>query len=113
LHVLSQLYTLTGDAGYESILLKERSFYSQGAKQHASAIACSLEAIAQYDSIAVIKTNDESNIESARQILLKQPWRRCFVFFDPEIDFQLCIGKTCFPKGMSVEDCLANYSQSI
>jgi uncharacterized protein YyaL (SSP411 family) len=113
LHVLSQLHALTGDACYEAILIKERSFYSQGAKQHASAIACSLEAIAQVDSIAVIKTNDEANIELARQLLLKQPWRKLFVFFDPEIDFQLCIGKACFPKGMSVEDCLSNYSQSI
>ncbi|PDH26711.1 MAG: hypothetical protein CNB76_01685 [Puniceicoccaceae bacterium MED-G32] len=113
LHVVSQLYALTGESDYESVLIKERSFYSQGARQHASAIACSLEAIAEADSIAVIKTNSEETIDSVRQILLKYPWRRLFVVFDPEVDFQLCLGKTCFPAGRSLEESLANYSQSI
>ena len=113
LHVLSQLYALTGNVDYESILVKERSYYSQGAKQHASAIACSLEAIAQIDSIAVIKTNNQASTESVRRILLKHPWRRLYVLFDPQVDFQLCIGKTCFSKEMSIEESLANYSQSI
>ena len=113
LHVVSQLYALTGDADYETILIKERAFYSQGAKQHASAIACSLEAIAQGDSIAIIKTNNQSDIELARQELLKHPWKRLFMLFDPEVDFQLCIGKTCFPKRASLKESLANYSQSI
>ena len=113
LHVVSQLYALTGESDYESVLIKERSFYSQGARQHASAIACSLEAIAEADSIAVIKTNSEETIDSVRQILLKYPWRRLFVVFDPEVDFQLCLGKTCFPAGISLEESLANYSQSI
>ena len=113
LHVVSQLYALTGDADYETILIKERAFYSQGAKQHASAIACSLEAIAQGDSIAIIKTNNQSDIELARQELIKHPWKRLFMLFDPEVDFQLCIGKTCFPKRASLKESLANYSQSI
>ena len=113
LHVVSQLYALTGDADYEATSIKERAFYSQGAKQHASAIACSLEAIAQGDSIAIIKTNNQSDIELARQELLKHPWKRLFILFDPEVDFQLCIGKTCFPKSTSLKESLANYSQSI
>ena len=113
LHVVSQLYALTGDADYEATSIKERAFYSQGAKQHASAIACSLEAIAQGDSIAIIKTNNQSDIELARQELLKHPWKRLFILFDPEVDFQLCIGKTCFPQSNSLKESLANYSQSI
>ncbi len=113
LHVVSQLYALTGDADYEATSIKERAFYSQGAKQHASAIACSLEAIAQGDSIAIIKTNNQSDIELARQELLKHPWKRLFILFDPEVDFQLCIGKTCFPQSTSLKESLANYSQSI
>ena len=113
LHVVSQLYALTGEACYEAVLMKERPFYSQGAKQHASAIACSLEAIAEVDSIAVIKVNNELAIESARQQLLKHSWRRLFVQYDAEVDFQLCIGKNCFPKGNSIKESLANYSQSI
>lgn len=113
LHVVSQLYALTGDTDYEATLIKERAYYSQGAKQHASAIACSLEAIAQGDSIAIIKTNNQSDIELARQELLKHPWKRLFILFDPEVDFQLCIGKTCFPKSTSLKESLANYSQSI
>ena len=113
LHVVSQLYALTGDADYEATSIKERAFYSQGAKQHAGAIACSLEAIAQGDSIAIIKTNNQSDIELARQELLKHPWKRLFILFDSEVDFQLCIGKTCFPKSTSLKESLANYSQSI
>ena len=113
LHVLSGLYALSGESEYETIFSREQSFYSQGAKEHASAIACSLEAIAQHDSIAVIKTNNQDTIESLREILFKHSWRRLFVLFDPEIDFQLCIGKTCYPKGASLEESLVNYSQNI
>ena len=97
---------------YETILIKERAFILR-AKQHASAIACSLEAIAQGDSIAIIKTNNQSDIELARQELIKHPWKRLFMLFDPEVDFQFCIGKTCFPKRNSLKESLANYSQSI
>ncbi len=113
LHVLSGLYALSGESEYETILFREQSYYSQGAKEHASAIACSLEAIAQHDSIAVIKTNNQSTIELLRDALLEHSWRRLFVLYDPEIDFQLCIGKTCFPKGRSLEESLVNYSQNI
>lgn len=113
LHVLSGLYALSGESEYETILFREQSYYSQGAKEHASAIACSLEAIAQHDSIAVIKTNNQSTIELLRDALLEHRWRRLFVLYDPEIDFQLCIGKTCFPKGGSLEESLVNYSQNI
>lgn len=109
LQVLSALYQLTGKSEYEKLLKREASVYAPGARQHASAIACGLEAIAAKDSIAVFRSSDSQLLESLRLEVIKKPWRRLFLLTSQEGESQLCMGNTCAVHEGDLSKLLSNY----
>ena len=109
LQVLSALYQLKGKGDYKKLLEREASAYGAGARQHASAIACGLEALASRNSIAVIRSSDASLFESLRLQIIEKPWRRLFLLSDPHSECQLCIGATCCVYDGDFVELLSNY----
>ena len=100
LHALSGLYALSGEAYLNEEIQAMLPVIANQAPKMAAGVANALEAVSNHLSgIVVIKVRPSASIEALRMELKSNPWRRTFVFINPEkqpTDYQICIDSRCF-----------------